>query len=400
MERYTGMNKKHFGFTIRIRSLSYDEYVGHTFSLYIILNLLNIAFVLIWPEGLSGNGRTIGITAVFWMYFLFRSRFSAIVIKKSLPFFAAAWIIFIIAILAGLSDLGSIITRFLWLFAFGIPLLSMFLNVKDTEFMLLNTRGCVYVASSIVLLMLVRRTIVGYSMSMGYALLYPTLLLIHMLIKKKNFLFAVMLAINALFIVSYGSRGPILCIGVFLIIYIFFGGDKSMEKKVFWILLCAIIGIGLLFQYKNVLRLLIRILEYGGIQSRSLGYFLERIHYTGRELVWEAAIQHIKERPLLGWTVGVDISLLGFYPHQLFLEFLLHFGCIIGGVCSIYIVYLVLKNIIFCKKQDVLTLILCCYGFVPLMLSSEYLVWPSFWAFLGICLRKKKRIDNRRNMLI
>lgn len=403
MERDTTLGTKEKGLSIQIklsifRAISFDEYIGNAFSLYLILNMLHVAASLFLPEKYTGNILTIIVGLLFWTYLCFRSHHIIQLLKKSIAAYLLAFLVLIIGIFAGKSDVNELFIRFLWLFAFGIPLYAGFKNISDTNCVLVKTKKCIFYSLLVALFTAFKGMFGGgikgdYSMAMGYALLYPTLLIIYMILRKRSIIYILILAINVFVIISYGSRGQILSIAVFIILNLIFNENSLSVKKLLLILFCMTIGLVLYFNLETILQLAIRLLDSKGIQSRSLGYFLEKSHYTGREVAWNSAIQRIKEKPFLGWTVGVDTSLDGFYPHQLFLELLLHFGVIVGSVASVYIIILALKNIIIYCEHDKLTLLLFCYGFIPLMLTSEYLVWPSFWAFLGICIGRKKRIN-------
>lgn len=396
MERYTAMNRN-----LWTKSLSYDEYVGKTFDLYVILNILHVSLALFLTEFILENITIFLVTICFWLYMIFRSHYMCKVMRKAAFLYIIFGVVFLIGILMGTGTFGNLLVRFLWLYGLGIPMYGLFVNVIEPRVVMKNSRKCIPVSAMIGILTIIIGKVGGgikgdYSMALGYALLYPILLLIMDVKDKKSVSSLVMLAINAIVIVSFGSRGQILCIGVFVIMWVSFGERRITPKRVTLVSLLLITGCLIYFNLKSILTWMIDFLALWGIHSRSLGYFLERLHYTGREVVWEAAICNIKAKPIWGWTVNVDTSAAGFYPHNLFLELLLHYGCIIGGAIAIFLVIELVRNILIDKHNDTLLLIMFSYGFIPLMLSSEYLVWPSFWAFLALCMRRKKKSIGRK----
>lgn len=396
MDGYTAINSDKSKIKIKEKITSYDMFAGRILSLYIILNVFDVSVYLFLPETFLDKVFIVVSAVVFWGYFFLNFSYFVKTIRSTIVYYLLATSIMLVGIVAGNSGVGGIFLRFIYLLLWGIPLLTMMSKVKNTQCVIQNSFICVPFTSFISFLTLALGIINGgikgdYSMSLGYALLYPTLLLLYKGLEKKRITDIVLFLVNSFVIVSYGSRGQILCIGIFLILFILMGDGKATPKKAFIFLIVFLIGMILAVNLEGILRLMINILGSFGIYSRSLGYFLERAHYTGREVVWAAAISRINERPLLGWTIGVDTSLEGFYPHNLFLEFLLHYGVILGGICSVYIIIKVILNVFVYKEHDVLTLIIFCYGFIPLMLTSEYLLWPSFWAFLGLCIGRNRR---------
>lgn len=379
----------------RTGRIKYDVFAGRVLALFIMLYILNVAASL-FIDGMMGNAMTIVIGVIFWLYLLAHFHYMILGITKAAILFVIAMFVFIITILFGASRNSEIYTRFLWFFAFSVPLFGIMARATDSRIILKESEICIGFSSAIAVLTIIMSAGKGikgdYSMALGYALLYPSLLLLWRIRCNWKLSDIILLAINAFVIVSYGSRGQILCIGIFLLVNTFIGGNRVTTKKILLVLALMSVMLLLFVYLEEVLKYVIQKLDDLGISSRSLGYFLEKQGYTGREIVWNAALQRIQEKPLTGWGLGVDISKDGFYPHQLFLEFMLHFGCAIGGVASIYVILKVIQNVIICREHDVLTLMLCCYGVVPLMLTSEYLVWPSFWAFMGLCIGRKRRI--------
>ena len=90
-----------------------------------------------------------------------------------------------------------------------------------------------------------------------------------------------------------------------------------------------------------------------------------------------------QERAALSDNYQDDV---GWYPHNLFLEVLLHYGIIIGVIIIVFLIYLM--YISFIKNKNDITrniwLMLFSIGFMPLMFSGSYTNWPLFWLFLGL----------------
>lgn len=383
----------------------YDKKAGKVIAIYLCLNMTNIAIKLI------NSNRLLDFMLNILMFFIFMT---SLLVKKH--FYITGVKIFIgvgaiCALFYGVGFLtlgyinGNYLARIYWTFLFCIPLFAIVADVNDYKIMLQQTekaaKYCVFCAMPVFIIFLVDKNLLAspdYSMSFGYALLFSTLFFLYQIKRtrgKKKITYFVYCCVCVLMIVSYGSRSPILCIGIYMLSEIFFMRGMKRWKK--FILGIATIGCSILlaFEYKMILTVLINLLRRIGVYSRSLGYFLERTTYTGREKVWAAAVEKIMEKPLFGWGFGVDTSIDGFYPHNFYLGLMLQYGIIIGIILGVIITILILKKIYIGKEHNAVLLLFFCCGFLPLLLSSEYLVWPTFWIFLSICLfEHKKRIIN------
>ena len=289
--------------------------------------------------------------------------------------------------------------RAFWVFIFGIPLYCVSSKISNTDVIidgLSHTIPVSVICIGIIVFLLNTNRVDGfdYSMSLGYALLIPLFCAIVYVVEQKRFLPLLALILQIFVIIVYGSRGQLLSIAFFIALYSISTANISMKKKRIILILILVVSVIVFLGFKPILSSLIAIFDSFGLHSRTLGYLLERTTYTGREFVWKAAVERIKDRPLLGWTLGIDTSAIGFYPHQIYLEFLLQFGIPLGLLLSIIVTVISLRAAFFTKHQDSLVLMFFCYGFIPLLLSSDFLVWPSFWVFMGLCLRLKRTVNN------
>lgn len=377
------------------RRYNYNKKAGDAISLYLCLNMTNVAVKLLSSNSLLGMLMSILILLLFVIHILMNNCFCVTGIK------ALAWAGIICTLLYGGGFLtlerigGGYISRIYWTYVFCIPLFAIVADVNDYEAMIKQTekaaKYCVFCAIPIFLFFLLdksRLTSPDYSMSFGYALLFSTLYFLYQIKRskeKKRIIYILYCLLCVTMIMSYGSRSQILCIGIYVLSEIFFMRGLQRWKKL--ILGIAIIGCGVLlvFEYKVLLTGLLNLLGFFGVYSRSLGYFLERTTYTGREKVWAAAVERIMEKPLLGWGFGVDTSIDGLYPHNFYLELALQYGIVIGIIMGLTVTALIIKKIYIGKEHNEVLLLFFCCGFVPLLLTSEYLVWPTFWIFLSIC---------------
>lgn len=375
---------------------NYDSFAGKLFCLYLSLNLLNGFLNLFLVNNSGTNYLQYFFVFLFQSYLLVWGKdYIARIIKRIIIWDIFFLIIMFLGYLFGEMNLGELLVRFIWLYAYGIPLLSVFSFVRHTEKIIESCKKIVYISSVVSILTIMFAMIRGgikgsYSMYLGYALLFPTILMTYLTIHYRKMLYLMMLIINLFVVLSYGSRGQLLCIFIFLTFFLFFYDKKLTPQKTIIILFSILLASVCILYFKEIILLLTRLLNNIGINSRTLTIFGEKLSYTGRESTWGPALSLIFEKPLVGWTVGVDITRPGGYPHNIFLEFLLHYGCILGGIGSLGIISIVFRDFFSRRKMDIVVLMLFCYGFVPLIISSEYIAWPSFWAFLGLSYSKLK----------
>ena len=85
----------------------------------------------------------------------------------------------------------------------------------------------------------------------------------------------------------------------------------------------------------------------------------------------------------------------GVYVHDLFLEIWSHYGLLVGSVFIVTLLFLVI--IMFRSKKNQLKYLFISIffstGFVRLLLSSSYLIEPSFYVMIGLAVRYVMEID-------
>lgn len=229
----------------------------------------------------------------------------------------------------------------------------------------------------------------GYSMSFGYCFLLPTLYLFH----QDNYLDRILSILLLLMILLDGSRGPVAVAGLFICYELLFAsGAKNKAKSLFFFVLTGAIGVVLLsksgyFEESRTVTLAMN------------GEFLS--HDSGREeLLYIPAMKIIEESPIVGWGVGSDRALLGFYTHNVFLEVFIHYGIMGGGVLFLIFFYHCIR-VFFDKKRlpsqggRAIFIMLFLFGFAPMLVSGSYLTSFHFAVLLGYMIRLKSvRINN------
>lgn len=244
----------------------------------------------------------------------------------------------------------------------------------------------------------------SYSVSFGYEVLPFALVFLYMALKEKKALDITASLLCIFMILAGGSRGPVLFIGLFFVLYVSIQLKHSRKKAL--ILLAIILGtIVLYFTYDAILLGLSALISKMGLSSRFITKLLsgEISNDSGRSRIWAAAASMIK-KPFGYGALGsrpviCDIIMVG-YPHSIIYEILIDYGVIVGTVILLVLLQKSLSILFFKNSGEwtgVFMIFFCSAS--SLFISLTYWSVPTFWACLGIgvnCLidTKKKRRKN------
>lgn len=232
------------------------------------------------------------------------------------------------------------------------------------------------------------------SMRFGYAMLPSVLWFLLVFIEKKS-RFDLLLFLAGLFtLVAWGSRGTLLVVLIFLLLYLL-----KERKKLFAAL--VIVTIPLLTVLRNyVLELLDAISDL--THARKINKLIimldddEEIDTSsGRDAIYDHCIDLIQLNPF-GNGVGFwtkDPVMHGLFPHNVFLHVGTEFGIIGMAVLVIVLIYAMKKMFDFKGSFFYLLVFFFSIMFGRLMVSSMYWARPEFWFFIGLflCNRMMKR---------
>ena len=201
--------------------------------------------------------------------------------------------------------------------------------------------------------------------------------------------------------IIYGSRGVILVIIVFVAIDVLLIYKKNRIRNYFLVGL----GFAAFFNLENILELLIQLAGAFGIRSYALRKFQYQLTVgieeasSGRNHLYEKAIESIKENPLFGSKM-ITYSDGTLYVHNLFLQIGRDLGVLamlFSIILVVYCIYLLWSKKLPISHKTVIA-ILFCVSVVRLMISS--IVWerPEFWALLCVTLDHNRILKARDNV--
>lgn len=371
-----------------------DDLFIRAFGLFLLENSLNLFLKQCFNNYYISNYLSIflGIIFLFYIIIMIITKYTFLMGRIIILETIGTLIIFY-SVLNNLDFAYSILLKCSWIIIFCIPLSLFAYYVKDWNKVLNNIFMIVVICSFIsVANVFLSKIDDYYNMSIGYSMLPLILIEIRKAISKKIVWFLVVLQI--VLIVFYCSRGPLLCIAIY-IIYLFFFSSNS-KTKIFKKILFSFIFVFALINYSFILRGVNNILNYFGIYSRTMD-MLSRgdiNNSTGRLEVYQLLIPHIMDNPIFGLGVAGEIRYIISSPHLLFLELLLNYGLIVGLLISCFILIIISYSLIKTRFRNDIIILFMCAGFIHLMLSSTYLETPIFWILLATCLKivRMKRV--------
>lgn len=235
----------------------------------------------------------------------------------------------------------------------------------------------------------------SYSQNLGYAILPAVIISFNAFLKKKSLLHLINFVVAFVLLTMAGARGPFVITILFILISSFQVRKSFSKKKKFLSVFFGVLFIIIftLVFWPKVEKLVI-INSFN--DSNRIIQRLEQDNMfedDSRNTLITNSLSLIIEHPF-GMGIGQERAALsdnyqddvGWYPHNLFLEVLLHYGIIIGVIIIVFLIYLM--YISFIKNKNDITrniwLMLFSIGFMPLMFSGSYTNWPLFWLFLGL----------------
>lgn len=221
-----------------------------------------------------------------------------------------------------------------------------------------------------------------YSMSFGYYALFPACIGIYLYKKECSKLAFILGIINAACIALSGSRGPILCFGIYIGYLFFFYGKLTFSKMI-----CLVTSVPLCVFFQDIVGVLYVFFLEVGINSRTLYLLANNLsHSSGRTEIYQQCWDLIIANPLIGTGVASDRAVHS-YAHNLFLELWMDFGLVFGSFFLVVIALLILYALFRDNTNASFLVMFICIGIVPLMVSGSYLTSISFGLCMGVACR-------------
>lgn len=224
----------------------------------------------------------------------------------------------------------------------------------------------------------------SYNLGLGYSILIFALTYLYSALESKKISDYIGAFAGISMIMVAGSRGPFLDIAIFIILYLCIKIASSKRKVLLFTGIAVIAGVIWIF-YPYFLSLLVQILDNLNISSRFITKLMNGsiIDDTGRNRIWLKAIEMIKEKPLGYGAMGSRHIISQFiyvaHPHQIFLEILIDFGWLAGGLIILFLMFSAIKILLMKdigKWRGVFCVFFAC--------ACQLLVSLTFWHSIGL----------------
>ncbi|MDR3586075.1 MAG: O-antigen ligase family protein [Desulfosporosinus sp.] len=247
------------------------------------------------------------------------------------------------------------------------------------------------------------RIIVDNNMYFAYVILPSILILLYSAIEKGGILHWLIGLGGVLFVMMQGTRGPVVCIMAFLLLYFLLHITNIKILFLYIVFLVVGGGIALSNSFLPLIRQLGVVLARYHISNRVIEMFLQKqfTNDDGRAVLYEQVIKGIWQHPYFGNGIMGDRVLTqtnlftanGTYAHNLLLELWCDFGILIGTLLILALLVLIwnaLRNTTD-REPKVLIIILIVMGIVQLMMSSSFIYEPYLFLLIGVCVNLKSR---------
>lgn len=190
----------------------------------------------------------------------------------------------------------------------------------------------------------------NYNMFFSYMLVFTLVIHLNELIDQKLKRVIPWCLVELVAILSYGSRGAILCLVSFLLLKFLMGGLR-LSQKVRIVSFVSLIGIVVFFLGASI----VEDMDDVGMTSRTLEMVTggDVAVSDGRDDLRKYTYELIADRPLLGYGLGgefyelyqkaygpaLDGEFSSLTPHNGFLQLFLNFGVLMGSLIGLAILY-------------------------------------------------------------
>ena len=246
------------------------------------------------------------------------------------------------------------------------------------------------------------RALENDDMEAAYRMLPSIRYLIYYASVKKQVVYIAIAGVLSTVILIFGTRGPIVCMLVYVALLTIYYSFKSRNLKKLLILLIIFAIVLSIFIFDSlfieVTSVLSKAFEKIGFSTRIFNFIIEGdiTASKGRESLAKQAVEAIIENPMWGYGITADRAMFGIYPHNMFLEILCQYGIVFGSLLIITMLVITVIALLKSRKNTrsfTFGLMLVSIVFVKLMISSTYTIEPLLFFMMGyfvLILRKKR----------
>lgn len=233
-----------------------------------------------------------------------------------------------------------------------------------------------------------------YNMDAAYKVLPSAMFLIVWALEERGWRNWLAAIFGMFLVLTYGTRGPMLAVLILLCVGIYIRVLHSQKRHIRVIFIVSAAIILILFSLPSISTYIFSRLsewfESVGFSTRLFEFILdgEMAQSSGRDVLLNATITAVGQRPFIGYGIMGDRVICGNYCHNIFWEFMCDFGIIFGSIFFVAVISLFFKGIYHAAKKQSLFFVLAFIIMVmtKLMLSGSYIIEPYFFFAMGICV--------------
>lgn len=282
---------------------------------------------------------------------------------------------------------GSIEKRFLWTVVLNIPVFGALYNIHDFQVFYNTIYKYTFLISVFgTMIFIGDTTILSSNTSFSAMMLFPLCMHITKIEKENIKIHHILLCAYEFFIVfSHGSRGSLLVVFTFTILY-WIVQKRSYPKitmaKIFTFLIIVFVCGLVVLNVENLLNYI----EKKQFSIRNLKFLIEGnfLDTNGRFSIQLNYLRKIFLNSPVRFIL-VDLQNYStFYPHNIFLEIIWDFGYLLGPLLIILFTSIFIRRVSYSRDSEFkIVMVLFGAGFLPLLFSFTFTEWPLFWALTG-----------------
>lgn len=223
---------------------------------------------------------------------------------------------------------------------------------------------------------------------------------------KNRVVSLIFFVVGTVEIFSFGARGPMLFLLIFILLYEILREDVASYKKILLFVFGSVFGILVIAIISIFSKSIIEYLSNSKIFENS--YILQHLSNGGffqhetRNNIYQRCLRRIE-------SMGMEVSGLfgdryycgSVYPHNIVFELLMSLGWIFGLISILLLLILILRSV-FIKEKRTVAAFLITTLFLRFFVSGSYLIEGKFWVFLFalISLQHKKKTSTTNRKII
>ena len=237
-----------------------------------------------------------------------------------------------------------------------------------------------------------------YNMGLAYSILPHVLMVSWMALKNVKIYSIIPMVLGLMLLLSFGTRGPVICAIVFIAIYLLFIRPSKYQKTMRIVTISlAVFAVSFLNQFMLFMQMLTFQL---GMSTRIFEKYFEGELETssGRDYIRETLLRElVTDNPLYGHGILGSYPYVNTYPHNIVLDFLFSFGWILGIALLLSVLYVIIRMLIKYSQNEIsktFGILLVVSSILSLCFSSTFVDDAMFFMLLGYCINslRKQRV--------